>query len=145
MPHITDFLSRFRPAGTPGAGRAGVPADRQRDRESELGPVLAALDGPSAECTDLIAAAQRDAEQIVATARTEASAIVAAARGRAADIVAELLQHAVSTAETEAASILAAGAADAAAIAERARQRLPVLAERAVVLVRDLGEEGTPA
>ena len=53
MPHVRDFLSRFRPAGAPGAGRAAVPADRRRELESELGPVLMLLDGPSAECTEI--------------------------------------------------------------------------------------------
>ena len=38
MPDLRDFLSRFRPAGAPGAARAGV------------GPVLALLGGTQAEC-----------------------------------------------------------------------------------------------
>ncbi len=145
MPHMRDFLSQFRPAGAPGAGRAAVPADRRRDRESELGPVLAALDGPGAECADLVAAAHRDAEQIVATARREADDIVSAAQRHAADLVAELVQQAVSSAQIAAVSIVAAGAADAAAVTERARQRLPVLTDRAVALLRDLGDEGSAA
>jgi vacuolar-type H+-ATPase subunit H len=142
VPPMLDFLSQFRPAGAPGAGRAAVPADRQRDRESELGPVLAALDAPGARCADLVAAAQRDAEQIVAAARSEADGIVAAARRRAADLVGELVQQAVSSVETEAASIVAAGAADAAAVRERAQRRLPALTAHAVALVWDVGEKG---
>ena len=144
MPPMPDFLSRFRPAGAPGAGRAAVPADRQRDRESELSPVLAALDGPGAECAGLVAAARRDAEQIVAAARSEADGIVSAARRRAAELVAELVQQAVSRAETEAASIVAAGAADAAAVRELAQQRIPALTARAVALVWEVGKQGGP-
>ncbi len=145
MPHMPDFLSRFRPAGAPGAGRAAVPADRQRDRESELTAVLAALDRPAAECADLLAAAQRDAEQIVAAARSEADDIVSTARLRAADLVAELVRQAVSSTEAEAVNIVAAGAADAAAVMDRAHERLPALAARAVALVWSLGERGGSA
>ena len=37
MPDLRDFLSRFRPAGTPGAAaRPGVPVDRVAEREAEL-------------------------------------------------------------------------------------------------------------
>jgi vacuolar-type H+-ATPase subunit H len=142
VPHVRDFLSRFRPAGSPGAGRAAVPADRRRELESELGPVLMLLDGPSAECTEIIRAAQRDAEQIVRAARSEADAIVSAARQRAAASVAELARQAVSAARAEAEAIVADGAAEAAAIRERTRQRLPALADRAVALVRDLAGSG---
>jgi vacuolar-type H+-ATPase subunit H len=145
VPHMADFLSQFRPAGAPGSGRAAVPADRQRDRESELAPVLAALDRPGAVCAGLVAAAQRDAEQILAAAHAEAHDIVLAGQRRAADLVAELVRQAVSTAQTEAVSIVADGAADAAVVTERARQRIPVLAARGVALLRDLGEQGGSA
>ena len=142
MPHMRDFLSRFRPAGAPGAGRAAVPADRRRELEFELGPVLTLLDGPSAECSGIVAAAQQDAEQIVRRARTEADRIRTAAQQRASASVVELVQEAVATAQADATAIAAAGVAEAAAITERARQRLPLLTDRAVALVRSLGDEG---
>jgi hypothetical protein len=75
---LRDFLSRFRPAGAPGAARVGVPADRSRELEAELGPVLALLAGTDAECRRIITRARRDAEQITAEARAEAAAIAAA-------------------------------------------------------------------
>src|SRR5512135_1507062 len=50
MADLRDFLARFRPAGTPGAARAGVPADRPAELEAEVGPVLALLAGTDAEC-----------------------------------------------------------------------------------------------
>jgi hypothetical protein len=50
VPDLRDFLSRFRPAGAPGAALAGVPADRRRELEAEVGPVLALLAGTQAEC-----------------------------------------------------------------------------------------------
>jgi vacuolar-type H+-ATPase subunit H len=142
VPHMRDFLSRFRPAGAPGAGRAAVPADRRRQLESELGPVLMLLDGPSAEGSDVAAAAQRDAEHVLHLARAEADGIRAAAQHQAADSVAELVRAAVAAARAEAAAIASAGTAEAAAITERARQRLPFLTDRAVALVRNLGDPG---
>lgn len=142
MPNVRDILSRFRPAGAPGASRAAVPVDRRRQLESELSPVLVLLDGPSAECAGVIAAAERDAEHIVGAARGEAARIVSDARQRAAARAAELVQEAMAAARTQASAITAAGAAEAAAIAERAGLRLPALADRAVASVRDLGRSG---
>ena len=142
MPHMRDFLSRFRPAGAPGAGRAAVPADRRRQLEAELGPVLMLLDGPSAACSGIVAAAQRDAEHIVRRARAEADHIRSAAQERALASVAELVQQAIATARVEATAVASAGAAEAAAINMRAGQRLPLLTDRAVALVRNLGEQG---
>jgi len=145
VPQVRDFLSRFRPAGAPGAGRASVPADRHRELESEAGSVLMLLDGPATECAGIITAGQRDAEEIVRVARSEADSIMSVARQRAAASTTELVQQAVSAARTEAESIKAAGASEAAAIRERARQRLPALADRAVALVRDMGEPARPS
>jgi vacuolar-type H+-ATPase subunit H len=142
---MRDFLSRFRPAGSPGAGRAAVPADRRRELESELAPVLMLLDGPSAECSGIVAAGRRDAEQMLRAARSEADAISSAAQQHATASSAEHVQAAVAAARTEATAIASAGAAQAAAIAERARQRLPLLADRAVALVRELGQAGDPS
>jgi vacuolar-type H+-ATPase subunit H len=144
VPHMRDFLSRFRPAGAPGAGRAAVPADRRRQLESELGPVLMLLDGPGTEHSDIVAAARRDAEQILRLARSEADGIRAAAQQRGAASVVELVQEEAAAARAEAAAIASAGAAEAAAITERARQRLPLLTDRAVALVRNLGDPGGP-
>jgi vacuolar-type H+-ATPase subunit H len=142
VPHMRDFLSRFRPAGAPGAGRAAVPTDRRRQLESELGTVLMLLDEPSAEGSGIVAAARRNAEQMLRLARSEADGIRAAAQQRAAASVAELVQEAVVAARAEAAAIASAGAAEAAAITERARQHLPLLTDQAVALVRGIGEDG---
>lgn len=142
MPYVRDFLSRFRPAGSPGAGRAAMPADRRWELESELGPVLMLLDGPSAECTEIIRAAQQDAEQIVRAAHRAAGTIVSAGRQRAAASVAELVLQSVLAARAEAEAIVAEGSAEAAAIRERTRQRLGALVDRAVILVRDIADSG---
>jgi vacuolar-type H+-ATPase subunit H len=145
VPNLRDFLSRFRPAGAPGAGRAAVPADRHRELESELSAVLTLLDGPGAECADIVNDARQDAEQIIAAARAEAADIVAAARRRATAEADRIVQDAVSAAESDAAKIKAAGAAEADLIRRRARDRLPMLADRAVAMVRELAEPRTQA
>jgi vacuolar-type H+-ATPase subunit H len=145
VPHVRDFLSRFRPAGAPGPGRAAVPADRRAELESEAGPVLMLLDDQAAECAEIITAAHRDAEEIIRHARSQADSIISAARQGAAARTAELVQQAVSAARTEAEAITADGTGEAAAIRERARQRLPALADRALNLVRGLGEPGSPS
>jgi vacuolar-type H+-ATPase subunit H len=99
------------------------------------------LDGPSAECSGIVAAAQRDAEHIVRRARGEADRIRSAAQERALASVAELVQEAVAAARVEATAVASAGAAEAAAINERAGQRLPLLTDIAVALVRNVGEQ----
>lgn len=138
MPHMRDILSRFRPAGSPGAGRAAVPADRRSERESELGQVLILLDGPNAECAAMIAAAQREAEEIVSSARNEADAIIAAARRQAASDTDQTVLAARAAARVAATAIETAGAAEASAIGARARARLPALADQAVARLREL-------
>jgi len=138
VPHIRDFLSRFRPAGTPGAGRTAVPEDRRRELESELVPVLTMLDGPSSDCADIVLAAQLDAEQLIGAARREADSILAAAHEQAEASAAELVQREVTAARAKAATIAARGRTEADAIRQRARERLPVLTNRAAALVREL-------
>jgi vacuolar-type H+-ATPase subunit H len=138
--HVREFLSRFRPAGAPGSGRTAGPADRRRELESELVPVLMLLDEPSADCADIVLAGQIDAEQIVGAARREADSILSAAHQQAEARAAELFHHAVAAARTEAEAMVASGRAEAEVIQRRARQRLPVLTHRAVSLVRDLAD-----
>lgn len=145
MPQVRDFLSRFRPAGVPGAGRAAVPADRHGELESEAGAVLMLLDGQAAECAEIITAAHRDADDIVRAARSQASSIISAARQAAAARTADLVQQALSAARAEAEAITADGANQAAEVRERARQRLPALVDRALDLVGELGEPGPPS
>lgn len=85
LPQLGDFLSRFRPAGAPGAAtRAGVPADREAERAAELEPVLGLLAGTEQECAAITTAAGLEADRIVAGARTDAAAIRAQAARDAA-------------------------------------------------------------
>ena len=143
MPQLRDFLSRLRPAGTPGAALAAVPAEPGRRLGAELDPVLTLLDGVDAECARLIAMAQHDAEQITAAARAEAAALASGAQQRAAAVRQEAVQEILATARDEAGATTTSAERQAALMRELARQRLPGLAQRAVALIRDLpGAEG---
>ena len=137
MPQLRDFLSRFRPAGAPGAARAAVPPDHSR-LGAELEPVLMLLDGPTAEYAQIVAAAQHDAGQVIAEARDEAATLAADAARRAGDIRRQSSSEVLAAARAQAADLTAGGALRAAQARELARPRIPVLARHAVALVRNL-------
>jgi vacuolar-type H+-ATPase subunit H len=144
MPALRDFLVRFRPAGPPGAAaRAGVPADRSRELEAEVGPVLALLENADAERERIIAQARRDADQITAAARAEAAAIAADAGRRAGVARAEAARQAMALARDEAAQAVDSAMRQAMRTRELAGQRMPALASRAVDTIRKL-EAGDP-
>jgi len=138
---LRDYLDRFRPAGAPGAGGTGVPADRPRELETELTTVLALLDGVHAECTSIVAKARRDAERMVAAARGEAAAVADDADRRARAARERAAREVLAAARTEAVGTVAHAEKQALRVRERARQRIPALASRAVGLVRGLGAE----
>ncbi len=141
MPGLRDYLDRFRPAGAPGAGGTGVPADRPRELETELTTVLTLLDGVHAECTGIVAKARRDAERMVAAARGEAAAVADDADRRARAARERAAREVLAAARTEAIGTVAHAEKQALRVRERARQRIPALASRAVGLVRGLGAE----
>ncbi len=143
MPQLRDFLARFRPAGAPGAARAGVPADRSRELEAEVRPVLALLDGTDAERERIIAQARHDAEQITAAARAEAAVIAAEAGQRAEAARDEVARQVMALARDEAAQSVAAARRQARRTRELARQRMPALVSLAVEEIRQLGPGGT--
>jgi vacuolar-type H+-ATPase subunit H len=141
VPGLRDYLDRFRPAGAPGAGGTGVPADRSGELEAELIAVLALLDDVHAECAGVVAQARLDAERIVAAARTEAAAMADGADRRARAARDEAAQEVLAAARAEAVGIMARANQQASRVRDRARQRIPALASRAVGLVRGLGTE----
>jgi vacuolar-type H+-ATPase subunit H len=142
MPPLRDFLTRFRPAGSPGAAtRAGVPADRSGELEAEVAPVLARLDDTEAERERLIAQARGQAEQIVAAARSAADAIAADAAQRAETVREQAAQQVVAAARKQAARTTQVATHQAAMIRELARQRSPALVSRIVGTVTDLQVE----
>ena len=138
MPGLRDYLDRFRPAGAPGAGGTGVPADRSRELDAELTTVLALLDGVHAECAGVVAQARRDAERIVAAARAEAATMTEDANRRARAARDEAAWEVLAAARTEAAGTVARARQQALRIRERAEQRIPALASRAVGLLKGL-------
>jgi hypothetical protein len=142
MPPLRDFLTRFRPAGSPGAAaRAGVPADRSGELAAEVAPVLARLDDTEAERERLIAQARREAEQIVAAARSAAEAIDADAARHAGTVREQAAQRVMAAARNQAARTTQAATQQAAQIRELARQRIPALASRIVGTIRQLPVE----
>ena len=141
MPGLRDYLDRFRPAGAPGAGGTGVPADRSRELEAELTTVLALLDGVHAECAGFVARARWDAERIVAAAHTEAATMTGEADRRARAARDEAAWEVLAAARAEAADTVARARQQALRIRERAEQRIPALASRAAGLVRGLETE----
>jgi vacuolar-type H+-ATPase subunit H len=142
MPPLRDFLTRFRPAGSPGAAaRAGVPADRSGELEAEVAPVLALLEDTEAERDRLIGQARHDAEQIVAAARSAADAIAADAARRAEAVREQATQQVVAAARQQAARTTQAATLQAAQIRDLAGRRMPTLVSRAVSTVRQLQAE----
>jgi len=142
MPQLRDFLARFRPAGSPGAARAGVPADRSRELQAEVSPVLARLDGTDAERDRIVARARREAEQITAAARAEAAVIAADAARRADAARDEAARQVMAVARDEAARGVADARRQARQTRELARQRMPALVSLAVEEIRQLGPQG---
>ena len=116
MAQLGDFLSRFRPAGAPGAvSRAAVPADKAAELAVELDPVLELFASADAECTRIAAEAAREAERIAADAAERAAAITArgkdlaaAAREQAAADVIGAAREQAAAAEQDAARRAAA-------------------------------------
>jgi hypothetical protein len=141
MRPLRDFLARFRPAGTPGAARAGVPADRSLELEAEVGPVLALLDGTYAERGRIVAQARRDADWIVAAAEREAAAIAADAGQRARAAREEAARQVMALARDEAARTVGSARQQATRTRELARQRMPALVNRTVDTIRQLQSE----
>jgi flagellar biosynthesis/type III secretory pathway protein FliH len=133
MPDLRDFLSRFRPAGTPGAAaRPGVPVDRVAEREAELQPVLALLADTEQQAARIRRAAAEQAQQRRETAHRQAEAILADARLREDAVRAEAAAQAASVAAAERAQIAAATKQRVARLRTRIDAQMPAYVERAV-------------
>jgi vacuolar-type H+-ATPase subunit H len=145
VPPLRDFLSRFRPAGAPGAAaRAGLPVDRERELEAEVIPVLALLDGTRDDCAAIVGRARRDADKIVASARTEATAIEADGGRRAGAARDEATRRLVGAAAADAAAMVAAAQREQARIGELAGARMPSVVSLAVTEIWRLAMDGRP-
>ncbi|MEU2052441.1 hypothetical protein [Streptomyces bungoensis] len=129
---LRDFLERFRPAGTPGASTAGVPADRAAERAAELEPALARLTRAQREADRIRAEADEAARAVREDAAREAARLVAAAREQAPEVRRRTAEPLLARARHEADAVRAAGDSAAAAVRARAAERMPELVERAV-------------
>jgi vacuolar-type H+-ATPase subunit E/Vma4 len=130
---LRDFLSRFRPAGAPGAAaRVPVPIDRGRELEAEVGPVLALLDGTRDECEQIVLQARSDAGAVMAAARAEAAAIEAAGDRRAQAARDEAARRLADAAAADVAAMIAEAQQQAGRIRTLAGQRMPALVSAAV-------------
>jgi vacuolar-type H+-ATPase subunit H len=139
MPQLRDFLSRFRPAGTPGAAaRAGVPMDPARELAAEVGPVLTLLDSTQGECERIVGEARRDADAIMAAARAEAAAIITESDRRAVAARDEAARQLADAAADDVAAMVAVAEWQAVWIRMMAGQRMPAMVGRAVGDIRQL-------
>jgi vacuolar-type H+-ATPase subunit H len=133
VPPLRDFLSRFRPAGAPGAAaRAPVPVDHARELEAEVGPVLALLDDARDECDQILQQARRDAGAVMAAARAEAAAIAAAGDQRAQMARDEAARRLCDAAAADTAAMVAEARQQAGRIRTLAGQRMPALVSAAM-------------
>lgn len=138
-----NFLTRFRPAVPPGrAVPGGVPTDRSAELRAELAPPLLLLEQAEAEARSVRGRAAEDAASRLEEAERRAEEIVAEACEQADQVRAHTARRVLRAAEEEAALLLAAAEREAAAVRDRARSRVPVLADRVVALVlEDLATE----
>lgn len=145
MTGFRDFLTRFRPAASPGrAAPTGVPADRSAELRAELAPPLSLFERTEAEARSVREQAAETAASRRREAERQAEAVVAKAREEARRVRARAAEQVLRTAESRAAALLAEADREAAAVQDRAGDRMPGLVDRAVALVlEDLATEQT--
>ncbi|GAB2784087.1 hypothetical protein GCM10027073_16060 [Streptomyces chlorus] len=141
------FLTRFRPAASPGrAAPGGVPADRSAELRAELALPLGLLEQTEAEARSIRERADAAAASRRREAELRAGAIVAAAREEAGQVRARTAEQVLRAADGEAAALLAAAEREVIAVRDRARNRTPALVDRVLALVlEDLAaDEASP-
>lgn len=139
MSQLGELLERFRHTATPGppAAAGGVPGDLAADLQSELRPLLAALDAVEDEARTLVDAAAAEAATVRELAAGDVARILDEARSEAARARAAPLSRET---DDEAPRILASARAEAADVHRRARARIPGLVARVVACMSDGGE-----
>lgn len=136
MTGFRDFLTRFRPAASPGrAAPGGVPADRSAELRAELAPPLAMLEQAEAEARSVREQADASATARRREAEAQAETIVAAAHEEARQVRARTAEQVLRGAEDEAEALLAEAEREAIAVRDRARSRTPALVDRVLALV----------
>ncbi len=137
MARSRDFLARFRPVGTPGAAAtAGVPVDRIREQDAELGPVLDALAETQAQAAAIRAAAADVAGQHRRDGAARVEAVLRAGDDRAKADRTAALAAARAAAEVTVDQVVEDARTEAAAVAGRVATRLPGLVADVVAAVR---------
>jgi hypothetical protein len=135
------LLRRFQklaaPPGRPAAA-LGVPASGQ-DAETELAPLLDALDAVEREAAEVHARAREDADRRREQARREAAAIAARARDTADAERARAAAAGRSEADAQAAEAQEAAAREVARIQDRRDERLDALVAEVIACVRRSG------
>lgn len=130
-----EILRRFRPAGAPGAAApAGVPADRQAERERELLPVLALLEEAEQEAERIRQDGHVEAAARHRAGQDRADAVVANAQARAGSVRAGAAAAARADVVVELGRAVTAAQEAAEQTKERARARMPRLVDQAVAL-----------
>jgi hypothetical protein len=143
LPQLGDFLTRFRPAGAPGAAsRVGVPADRAAELGAELDPVLALLADTQAQCAGIIAHAEREASRIADDAHARAARIAADAVARAQAARDDAAAQVLTAARKKAAADERAAADSARAEAGPGEAEIRALILAAVELVKSMPDGG---
>lgn len=133
MASLGDILRRFRFHGVPGApARAGVPADRAAELETELAPVFSLLEAAQRHADELIRRAAADAARRRAEGSEHARRIVARAHVEAEAARTESAAVRLARAEGEMRALLAEAAEEAARIERVASQRTPALVDELV-------------
>lgn len=147
MTGFRDFLTRFRPAASPGrAAPSGVPADRIAELRAELTPSLALLEQTEAQARSVRERADAAAASARAEAEEQAGTIVAAAHEEARQVRARTAEQVLRAADGEAAALLAEAEREAVAVRDRAGSRTPALVDRVLALVlEDLAADETSA
>ncbi|MEU0337746.1 hypothetical protein ABZ092_01780 [Streptomyces bobili] len=136
MTGFRDFLTRFRPAASPGrAAPGGVPTDRSAELRAELTPPLALLEQTEAEARSIRERAAAAAASRRREAERQAETIVAAAHEEARQVRARTAEQVLRAAEGEAAALLAEAEHEAVAVRDRAKSRAPALVDRVLALV----------
>jgi len=141
MARVTDFLYRFRPAGSPGAASAaGVPVDRGSDLAAELDPLFERLVVTEHECDRVLGRARAEASVRRGRDAESARAIAGSARDRTAVERAAAASAVQRAGESELSAIRATALSEAEALRIRATARIPAYVAQVVTVVRAVAD-----
>jgi hypothetical protein len=135
MPLLEDVLLRFRRIWTPpgpAAGQTAVPADLEARMDDELRELTSALAAIEEEGESIERAAGAEASDIIAAAQLDAERTVAEARERLPEVRATTAAERIRNREADIAQLTAGAEKRASELRERARARMQGFVDRAV-------------